>query len=506
MGQLRAAREGSQRLGETAAQGVDAPQGLLGLVVEGLAVALGMLPPVALALPGGGAELPEEEIVFQLVALLGRKAGEARAHIACHVVHVPAAGDDLVGGGDQRGQRLGEQLASARGVERHAVVGEDALERAPVILEAAHSHGDVAPAAAFFPHELDRARGGQLALGHEIRRGRETELRTLSRPDGGGIAEKVIDEEFERVALVSADVHALDLHAAAELLRVGDQTPRGRARKGEDLIRALQLVERETDCHLRPRREQHADDRLLLAREVDKAVDVNAVAFSDAARGKLFGKQVEPVGGIGAAVGDHGVVAFEHESHVPELLGERALGLRGGGEEHLGRDRGALALVHGGKQGRLQLGLPRGGAVELQARGDLGERQRHAQQPPALVEPGRGRAALLLQHTAGKTREAEDLGVERETVAAARAELSFRLVAVLLGHDEHAAAETLFHGLGQLGDDGRGLARAGPADDQSEHPLHAPFPKLFLLNILPNPRPRRKGKLKRPSPRSERAA
>ena len=83
----------------------------------------------------------------------------------------------------------------------------------------------------------------------------------------------------------------------------------------------------------------------------------------------------------------------------------------------------------------------------------------------------------MLQHAARKAREAEDLGIERKAVAAAGAELPFGLVAVLLGHDEEPPAEALFHGLADLGDDGRGLARAGLADDQSEHPLSAPFSK-----------------------------
>ena len=472
----RAARKGPQRLAETAAQGVDAREAFFRFVVKGLAVALGVLAPVALALPGGGAQLPEEEIVFQLVALLGRKPGQTRAHIAGHVVHVPAAGDDLIGGGDQRGRGLVQKLGPARGVERHAVVGEDALERAAVILKAAHGHGDVAPAAALVPHELDRAGGGQLALGDHVRRGRETQIGRRSRPLFGGPAEEMIDKEFQRVGLVPADVHALDLHAAAQLLRVGNQTLRGRAREGEDFVPAGELVQRKADRQLRAGGQQRADDRLLLAREVDEAVDVDEAALAEAAGGNLFGKQVEPVRGVGAAVRDHGVIALEHERHVPELLRERALGLLRGGEQHRGRDRGAFALVRGGEQGRLQLGLARGGAVELQARSDLGERERHAQQPSALVEPGRGRAAVLLQHTAREPREAEDLGVKGKAVAAAGAQLALGLMAVLLGHDEEPPAETLFHGLADLGDHGRGLARAGPADDQSEHPLHAPFP------------------------------
>ena len=356
-------------------------------------------------------------------------------------------------------------------------MGEHALERAAVVLEAADRHGDIAPAAAPFAHELDRARGGQLAFGHEIRRGRQADVRLPAVPARGGIAEEMIGEVFERAVLFAAQIHALELHAAAELLRVVEQPPRGRAREGEDLVRAAELVEREADRHFRAGRHQRADHGLLLTREVDEAVDIDAVFAADPARGDLFGEQVQAVGGVGAAVGDHGVVALEHERKVPKLLRERALGPFRGREEHLGRDRGALALVHGGEQGRLQLGLARGRAVELQARGDLGERQRHAQQPPALVEPGRGGAALLLQHAARQAREAEDLGIERKAVAAAGAELPFGLVAVLLGHDEEPPAEALFHGLADLGDDGRGLARAGLADDQSEHPLSAPFSK-----------------------------
>ena len=221
----------------------------------------------------------------------------------------------------------------------------------------------------------------------------------------------------------------------------------------------------------RARRRRPPRCRTLL-REVEEAVDVHARVGDDRAGADLFGEQIEPLRGVGPAVGHDGVVAFEHERHVPELVGERALGLRGGGVERLGRDGRAFALVRGGEQRALHLRSPRGRAVEPQARADLAERERHAQHPPALVEPVRSRAALFGEDAPREAREAEDLGVKRKAVAAALAQLALGLVAVLLGHEEHAAAAALADRSGDLFHDGGRFAAAGPADDQPQHRAH----------------------------------
>ena len=58
MGELCAPRKALQRRGQTAAQRVDAPEAFLRRGVKFRAVAVGVLAPVVLALPGGGAQLP----------------------------------------------------------------------------------------------------------------------------------------------------------------------------------------------------------------------------------------------------------------------------------------------------------------------------------------------------------------------------------------------------------------------------------------------------------------
>ena len=237
----------------------------------------------------------------------------------------------------------------------------------------------------------------------------------------------------------------------------------------------MELVERQRDRHLRAGGEHRADHLALLAGEVDKAVDVDAAPAADPARGDLPGEEGEPVVGVGAAVCHDGVVALEHERHVPQLFAQRPALLLRGLIEHPGRDGGGLALVHGGKQRRLQLGAAGGRAVELEARADGVHGQRHAQHPPALVEPGGGRAALLLHHAPREAGEGEHLGIAREGIAAFLAQLALGLVAVLFGDDEHAAAAAAADRLGDLGDHGRGLAASRAADDESKHDLSPPF-------------------------------
>ena len=86
----------------------------------------------------------------------------------------------------------------------------------------------------------------------------------------------------------------------------------------------------------------------LLPGEVDKAVDVYLyVRVNVGVLVYLPGKDGEPVGRVGVAVRDGGVLGFEDEGEVGELIAEAVRAGGRGGHERVIADAGALELVHG---------------------------------------------------------------------------------------------------------------------------------------------------------------
>ena len=98
---------GQQGTAQGLAAFIDAAQLFLRSFVVLHTVALGVLPPFAVTFPGGGAQLPLEDIVLQLVAGGAVQAGEAGAQVADHVVHRPAGLVNVKHAGHQRGDGLG---------------------------------------------------------------------------------------------------------------------------------------------------------------------------------------------------------------------------------------------------------------------------------------------------------------------------------------------------------------------------------------------------------------
>ena len=109
-------------------------------------------------------------------------------------------------------------------------------------------------------------------------------------------------------------------------------------------------------------------DLPLLPGEVDKAVDVYLhVRVNIGILVYLPGKDGQPVGRVGVAVCDGGIVGFEDEGEVGELIAEAVRTGGRGGHERVIADAGALELVHGGEQQRLKLRTALGGGIDAQA-------------------------------------------------------------------------------------------------------------------------------------------
>ena len=469
MGQGGALGKAQERFGKAAAQGVDLSQALLGALVKDRAITVGMLPPVARALPGPAAQLPFIDVVDELVALLRVQTREPGAQGADHIVHLPGPLQDLIGLGDERRQRLGQQRAAAGGEEGHPVVAEHALQRAAIVLEAAHGHGDLPPAAALFPHQAQDLRRRGLALGAAALRQHQLHRGLPALPAGGAVAEHLLREPVESRVLVPLRLQIAHVRLEPQLSRLGHQAPRRDAGEGEKLVVAVQIVHREADREIHTFAQQSLQHGLLLMGKVDKAVHIDAACLIQIALRDLLGQHAQTVRRVGPTVGHHRVVGRADQRQIVELIAQAVVHQLGGLLQPLGGDAGAFQLVQRPQQHGLQLHLSRRRGIDPQAGAYLMEGQGHAQKSPALIQALGRAAAQAAGQAPGQARKAEHLAIEGEAVPADGAELPLRLVAVLLRHQQDLAAPLFLHRAADLRHDGGGLARAGLAQQQMQH-------------------------------------
>ena len=428
-----------------------------------------MLLPRGRARPRAAADGPEQDVVFERVRLLRREPGEARAQVGRDVLGVPPAGHDVVGRADERHERLLQQVGAAGEIERYAVVGAHALERGRVVGKAAHGDGDVAPAAAGL-HELQRAGGRPRALGREIvRRVDGDRLRGIVKVRGGVGKQLLLEHAQRRVG--RAGGAGFDRGGHAAVIRHVEQDARRALGGAEDLAAAGERIEREADRHVRARFQQCAHDGQLLPCIVREAVEVKVPRAPERACRDALGQAGQPVGGVGVALRGHGVIRREHERKVAQLVAQVAGAARGRGFQRVGRDARGLELVDRAEERLLHL-RPAGGRTEQpQPRRHLAQRQRHAQQPPALIEQRRLARAGLRRDAARQPREAQHLGVQTQAVAAGGAQRALGLVAVLLRHEQHLPRRARRNGRADAPHEQVGLAAGGRAIEQVQHKI-----------------------------------
>ena len=344
-GLVTAAVKAQQGCGETAAQGVERSKLRLALLVKGHPVAIRVLSPVLVPLPGPGTELPLEHIVGQQVTLLGVQPGEPRAQEADDIVHLPAALGQLVDQRDQRRERLGQQLTAPGGKQRDAVVLKDALQRGAVVLKAPHGHGDLPPAAALFAHQREDMRRGGLALAGDALRRDQRHRRFLPCPARAAVTEDLLREPAQRVVLARLPLADLHRRLTAEMLRLAQQTQRRQTRQAEQLAVPVERIHRQTDCERRALLQQRRQYCLLLIGEIKKAVHIDLRPGAEGAVCDTPREHREAVGRVSAAVCNHGVKARGDQGEIAQLLPQRVPGPRGRPFETLRRNAGGFQLV-----------------------------------------------------------------------------------------------------------------------------------------------------------------
>ena len=164
--------------------------------------------PGGLPRPGGAADLPGENIVFQQIAFLAGDVRQAAFEIGEHALVAPSVGEQVKGGAHQRGQGPGEDIRAGGGVQGDAAAAESVGQRAAAVVKAAHGHGDIPPAAAALPDETQSLGGGQFALLGDGRRGEHSHA--VPGGEGGvGPAEKMgLEKTHGRFRRAGGDVDA----------------------------------------------------------------------------------------------------------------------------------------------------------------------------------------------------------------------------------------------------------------------------------------------------------
>ena len=177
----------------------------------------------------------------------------------------------------------------------------------------------------------------------------------------------------------------------------------------------------------------------------------------------------QTVGGVCVALRGHGVIRREHEREIAQLVAQIAGAACGGLFKCVGRDARGLELVDRAEQRLLHLRPAGSRAEQPQPRRDLIERQRHAQQPSALIEQLRLARAGLGRDAARQPREAQHLGVQTQAVAAGGAQRALGLVAVLLRHEQHLPRLARRDGCADAPHEQIGLAAGGRTIEQMQH-------------------------------------
>ena len=275
--QAAAAGKALQGLRRAPPQGVDAGETGRALLGHLGAVAVRVLPPVPIPVPGAAPELPLINVVGEQVALLRVQAREPGAQITDHIVHIPAGAGDVVSQGDEGGQGLLQQLRAPRHEEGDPVVPEHVFQGGPVVLKAPHGHGDVPPAAAVLPHQLqDPCRRG-LALGGDALGVAQADAGALARISLAAVAEHLIGKKAQGGGLAALLPQLIHPDLLPQLLGLGGKAAEGGAAQGEDLLLPIGAVHGQTDREGYAPAQQRREHRVLLIRKIQKAVHIYGV-------------------------------------------------------------------------------------------------------------------------------------------------------------------------------------------------------------------------------------
>ena len=425
--------QGGERCDRPRAQLVQFSKLGAGTVVKRQAVAVRMLGPVAL--PRAAADVPGQHIVFQLVHLVARQAGQPGLEAAEQVFILEIRLRCRKRTHDHRHRRAGEQIGLFREEHRHVVPRHRHGQKGGVGLNIACADHKITVARALVAHLAADVRRRMLALVKGRRRRIQAHAaRVLMRRAHGQQAflldrrqtRRARDPARAEVDLLGSPVVAL-CHAGQGLdrLAAGDEDFGVRHIAGNG-------------CRERHARGQHrVHDRELLRRKAEEAVQIDRRAVQHMAVRQPVAQMGQPVARVGQGFVAQALVGGQQLRQVAQLSGKcRILTLLGRGKQRFRCNCTGLALIHQPQRFTEQLRLvrqplPRRKAALHAARGLLQGQQLSRRGEHLLRQP-----AYLGEHAVGQTRKCQYLRRARAVISGCGGKVSLHLVRVELGHEQ----------------------------------------------------------------------
>ena len=408
-------------------------------------------------------DLPGEDIVLQLVALLRRQSRQAGLEPAEHVLVLKAVLDGGEDAGHQAPHRLFQHVAAAAQIHGDLIPLEHRLDDPLVVGHVPGGHGDVPVAA--LPRRRQRAdvRRRLLHLG----------VGGVRLPDADGGAVPPIGLALaEEIPLQMAQGGALPagegLHGPppSGLLRQADQLVTGAEGGPEHLLGALRLPQ-QRHGHGPRLPQQDLQGPPLLGVEVGEPVQEDVLVPAVAGGLQRLAELGHPVPCVKAGAMEPGLISPVQQAQVQQLVSAGPLDLPGLGVQQLRGHIVAAQLVEEVQQLLEERRLPGGTAVDLQQRRRLHQGLLQRQQLAAGVQRHLGGAADGRQHPVAQAAEAQHLRVAAGGVPAEAAQVHLRLVGGVLRHQQDLPAI-----VSQLRDAAEHLfrfSRFGPAHQDRQH-------------------------------------
>ena len=407
------------------------------------------------------ADVPVVDIALEPVAFVfadGRKAGFEEGE------HRPLliAQDRLQGAQEGRDERLFEQRRVRRAVDGDAGAGEKRLHGKRAGGFIGHTDGKIAVAQA----------GGR--SGADLPRGIGT----------GGLPAAGLDERniLRRTGLCrAAEKQAIQpgLHRRVAGGPGGHATDSGfDALPGSQLLQALfRLVAglagslftaagQDADVDGFRVGEDGGEDLLLQGGKVGEAVEEDGAAVQKIRLVQQIAQAHLARDGVAAAGFADGKIALVQQGQLRHLLREPPFKPRSGGVQGVGRDAGGQQLLHERAELAEKIRPGHDGGVEFQLLAYLLGGKIEGQHAAVFVQIFLANAAADGKHPRSQPREAQNLRIAADGIAAAGAERALGLMGILLGDDEDLAGDAGPGVFADLIEDPHGIGRpVRPAED-----------------------------------------
>ena len=212
--------------------------------------------------------------------------------------------------------------------------------------------------------------------------------------------------------------------------------------------------------------EDGGEDLLLQGGKVGEAVEEDGAAVQKIRLVQQIAQAHLARDGVAAAGFADGKIALVQQGQLRHLLREPPFEPRSGGVQGVGRDAGGQQLLHERAELAEKIRPGHDGGIEFQLLAYLLGGKIEGQHAAVFVQIFLANAAADGKHPRSQPREAQNLRIATDGIAAAGAERALGLMGILLGDDEDLAGDAGPGVFADLIEDPHGIGRpVRPAED-----------------------------------------